>query len=792
MDKATVVTVHNPFNPAHNRQLEQVGSGITITEQLKAADFDQSKPFICIVNGEPILREQWDSFIIEDEFVVVFYNLPEGGGGSDPFKLVLGLALIVGGVFAGFTLLGFGLVGAGVITLLSSGLLDAPEIPSTDQLPSASPTYSLTAQGNTARLGQAIPVIYGRHRVFPDFALRPYTEFIDDNQFLYQVFVIGQGEYDLASVNIEDTPVANFREITYEKIEPTTDVTLFDHDVIQSVEVANQEIGSADIGPFVVNPSSTSINRIAIDVVFPEGLFRLDSDGDFQNQKVTIATSVTRIDDDGNDIGGHNPAINPFPTPLNITAATNTPVRRTFITGVFGVNHSPGGKDLRTYPTGRYKISIRRIGVIPNNNKIKDKIIWTGLKGYFTNTTNYRGLTLLAMKMRATDNLSQQSSRKVNCVVTRKLPIWRGEKDGWSANTATSSIVWAVADILRNTIYGVGWDDNRIDLEGFMALDAIFTTRGDYFNAVFDRKMSVWEAIKLVCRVGRSVGILQAGIFRIVRDRLQTLPTSAFNTRNIVKDSFAINYAMANEDTVDGIEMEYINPSTWKPDEVFVTHTGGTPVNPAKIKLFGCTNMAHARREALYLARNNVYRRKTIKLATELEGYIPTFGDLVVVSHDMPDWGVSGDVIGFYENDDIQLTPFDEERNHVAAEPSGDGQTIYFNPAITNYIAFRLSDGSVEGPYRVVNGTEVNSVRIMGLINFASVMSNDKVVITHTVNSVQKRFELYYGTAKERTHFMIGRLNKWSRFCVIKSIRPRGEFKVELTMVNEDNRVHAD
>ena len=32
-------------------------------------------------------------------------------------------------------------------------------------------------------------------------------------------------------------------------------------------------------------------------------------------------------------------------------------------------------------------------------------------------------ITLLAMKMRATDNL-QRSSRMVNCIVTRKLKIW--------------------------------------------------------------------------------------------------------------------------------------------------------------------------------------------------------------------------------------------------------------------------------------------------------------------------------------------------------------------------------
>jgi hypothetical protein len=55
---------------------------------------------------------------------------------------------------------------------------------------------------------------------------------------------------------------------------------------------------------------------------------------------------------------------------------------------------------------------------------------------------------MLAMKMRATDNLSQRSSRMVNCVVTRKLSVWHPDT-GWSAVQPTRSVAWAMADILK-------------------------------------------------------------------------------------------------------------------------------------------------------------------------------------------------------------------------------------------------------------------------------------------------------------------------------------------------------
>ena len=57
-----------------------------------------------------------------------------------------------------------------------------------------SPTYSLQAQGNQARLGNPIPVIYGRHLIYPDFASQPYYKYIDNEQFVYQLHCLGQGD----------------------------------------------------------------------------------------------------------------------------------------------------------------------------------------------------------------------------------------------------------------------------------------------------------------------------------------------------------------------------------------------------------------------------------------------------------------------------------------------------------------------------------------------------------------------------------------------------------------------
>jgi len=111
------------------------------------------------------------------------------------------------------------------VTILGSALINSlippPRLPSPQQaaaLASPSPTYSLGAQGNQARIDQPIPVIYGRHVIYPDFAAQPYVEFSGNEQFIYQLFSIGQGSYTIEQIRIEDTLTSSFDEITTETI----------------------------------------------------------------------------------------------------------------------------------------------------------------------------------------------------------------------------------------------------------------------------------------------------------------------------------------------------------------------------------------------------------------------------------------------------------------------------------------------------------------------------------------------------------------------------------------------
>jgi hypothetical protein len=151
-----------------------------------------------------------------------------------------------------------GFIAAG--SMLVNALIPPPKPPSfasANALAAPSPTYSLQSQGNYARLDAAIPVQYGRVKLYPDFGAQPYAEYSGNEQYLYQLLVLGQGEFDVESINIEDTPITSFDEITTELIPPGGTLTLFPSNVSTSIEVSGQELPGIKAGTYSRSASTT-------------------------------------------------------------------------------------------------------------------------------------------------------------------------------------------------------------------------------------------------------------------------------------------------------------------------------------------------------------------------------------------------------------------------------------------------------------------------------------------------------------------------------------------------------
>jgi hypothetical protein len=764
---ASVVIVTNPFEPIASRSVHAIAAGTTVGALLLDCGIAEESwaagPEIRI-GTDPVLADVYALRVIGEGDIVTVIRWPMGGGGGggggkNPLRTVLTIAVLVAAIYLGpmaAVAMGYTATGTAAamatagIAMVGSVLINTvipapkPSMPSLNwggsgAIPAASPTYSLQAQGNQARLGQPIPVIYGRHLIYPDLAAEPYQDYVGGEQYLYQLHVIGQGEYAVEQIRIEDTPIASFEEVQTEIVLPGSPVTLFEPDVITAAEIAGQElvapnlVASGDdgyIGPFTANPVDTSAGALGIDVVMPRGLYYANDGGSLDTRTVQWQVEARAIDADGEPLAGWSVLATE-----SHSAATNTAIRLSFRYAV---------------PPGRYEVRLKRLDTKDTAERAGHEIRWGALRAYLTGQPDFGAVTLLAVKMRATDNLSQRSSRMINVIATRKLPVWSAD-GGWSAPQPTRSIAWAFADACKAQ-YGGKLADARIDLAALTTLDAIWTTRGDTFDAVFDTSMTVWEALSRIARCGRAVPIQQGGIVRIIRDQPQTMPVALFGPRNIVKGSFKIKYVMPGEDTADAVTVEYFSSRTWKPDETTAKLPDSQGDNPAKVNLFGCTAKDHAQREGLYIAANNRFRRRLVTFRTELEGMIPTYGDLVAITHDMPRWGQGGEVIG-HQGDLLALS-----------EP------VEWTEGATHYLALRRRDGGLAGPYRVqaVPG-DPTLVRVL-----------DPLTVTP-----------YVGGSEERTYFSFGPGQAWAQTARILAIRPRVE-QVEITAVAEDSRVHIN
>lgn len=760
--RATLVIARDPFRPAYRRETRC----ITRRRRIRSLAPRTRLPVICLLNGRPLLRAAW-RMRLRDGDVVVFATLPQGGGGgSNPMRVVAMLAVMVLAPYAAtqiaYAAFGLGVTGQayaavywGARALVTVGgmalvntLLPPPRPPTPQQLQAIaapSPTYSLQAQGNQARLGAAIPVLYGRHLIYPDFGAQPYTEYAGNEQYLYQLHVIGQGEYAIEALRIEDTvvqanPIADgaphaaagaWEDITYQIVYDAP-VTLFPANVTTSVEVSGQgALTGTALGPFVASASGTRSDHLAVDVVAPRGLFAVDAGtGALLTRSITFTVEARPIDDAGQPtgvwatLGTHT-----------VSGATTTPQRYSFRYAV---------------ASARYEVKLTRTDTKETGSNVGHDLLWAALRAYHPGANAYGKVTVLALRMKASNQLSQIAARRVNVIATRKLPVWSGAS--WSAPQATRSIAWAIADMLRAD-YGAKLPDSRLDLAGLLALDAVWTSRQDTYDAVHDSVQTVWEAVTQAARAGRALPYLQGGIVHVVRDAPQGVPVQLYSMRNILRNSLNLEYAMPSDQTADAVDVQYFDAEVWAPRTVRAALPGSTASSPATVKLFGVTSRDQAWREGMYMAAANRFRRRHLVFSTEMEGFIPALGDLIAISHDLPRWGQSGEVEAW---DPATLTL-------TLSEP------LRWDVSGTHYIALRARDGTIDGPHEVIPGPRADEARLLSAPAIA----------------------IDVGGARERTHYAFGRASALYILARVAGIRPRAPERVEIAAVVESDAVHT-
>lgn len=762
-----VVHITNPFE-AIERDSERwettAGHSIRTLLTERYPGFTEFEfPTIANVDGEEWMRCRWDEVLPKNAFIV-FTRLP-----GDPITILIGLAIAT-------------LVVAVAVVVLFKPKIQKPKIVK-PPMPAAigafggsalsssenrasqngDPVYSLSGERNQIKPNNVLECAYGRNRIFPAYAALPYNVYAGNNQYQYSLFCLGHGLFDVEALQFEDTPLASFPDIEYEIVDPGEVFTLFHDNVNTSADVANLELFGSNqpeytgwTTGFVANGPFTKVNRIEIDLALPSGLYSVDPNtGALQGIAAQAKFEYQSVNDFGAPVGSWKPlefvavTIVPNKDPKPPRKTQYSTVKSTLFS-VTLANPTPQRYTLSAVvEPGRYQVRGMRANPANRSIQAADVLRWEVLRSFEPDVKNYGDVTLVAMKTRASNNLNNNAAAKFNLIATRKLPTWNSVT-GWSAPVVTRSPVWAFIDTFKAR-YGGRYEDTFLDLVDLKVFADTFAEEGITFDYVFDQKSTVWEAARAIARVGRCVPILNGSRITIVRDTPQEFARAVFNQHNIVRDSFSWHIRKDANQTYDGVEVEYIDSETWKLETILCLIDDDLGDFPEPLRLTGCTNRQRAYQEGLYHRALSKWSNETIEFKTGIEGNLPRYGDLVKVSHDLPQWG-SGGYIQSIDGHTITLS-----------------DPVVFEVGQVHKLVIRKKDGSAYGPFVVTAGS--NSITVVA------------------TDDIEETF--YFDEAHERPLYLFGKEYMESRNCLIAGIKPENRDLIQLQCIPYDDRIYG-
>lgn len=634
--KATLVYAPHPLLADAGRVVTQTVAiqGESIGQYLRRHGVDTTAPLVVTVDSREVGRTDWELLPAEQgQLVTARGGLAGGGGGSNPLRLVAMIALAVAAPFAAGAMLGttagafaatalggvptFLAVAGGVVTVAGSLLLNKLFPPPKMDLGKgmsdykASPTYSIAGGQNRARPYEPLPLVLGTHRAFFDLAGKPYTVFQGDEQYLYQVFCIGMigphGALDVSDLRIGETLLSSYAEVT-------TEMSV---GVLPTLMPANVDtVAGAQItqsGGSVTRTTSADTTRIEVDFV-AVSFSANTSDGRIVNHALTFSIDYRPA--------GSAAA---WTTLASVTTMGNqtAPVRLTYGAAV---------------TAGTYDVRVTRSTPDSTDERITTDLQWSALKSYQADDGFYEGQQFLAVKIRATGQLQGVIERLSGLV---RMPTAPGE---YSSNPADIFRLFAVGHKAADgrPLWGGQLSPSALDVAGLDAWRTWGATKGLAFNGVIDAQRSVWDVLQGISRCGRGSPTWASGKLGVVWDADNQPVVASFSMSNIVRDTFQVAYQ--SEDPVDEVVLSYVDAAAgYQPDQVRALAPGITvPTKSASIELWGCTAQAQAVKECYLALAENLYGTRLVSWETDMEGLVVTRGDVVSLSHDLTQWGVSG------------------------------------------------------------------------------------------------------------------------------------------------------
>lgn len=485
-------------------------------------------------------------------------------------------------------------------------------------------------------------------------------------------------------------------------------------------------------GPYAACPSGVTTGRIAWDVFFPQGLTHIgENSGATRYFSVTVETQYRDI----------------------TTAGAWTSFKKTYTEATLD---QLGFTEYLDIPQMRPEVRMRRIGAKSTSTSDANTVQWYGLRANLAAPARYEGVTLMAVRVKGGNRIASQSESQVSVVCTRILPVRRN--GAWAPEEPTRDISAWLAYVARSVGYSVEDGNSDIDLDELDHLHAIWTARGDFFDRTIEDSSTVKACMIEALQAGFAELTIDRGLIRPVRDERRgpdfdheycPLYNPQVLTKPLKRDA-----EHATADDFDGVDVEYLDGSTWQVETVECRLPGDLGTRTEKISVNGVTSRARAWRIGMRRRRQQVYQRRRYSFSTELDALNSGYLDYALLGDTTPGYGQSAMLKGYAQMGSQHMLVSSERLDWSAG-----GE---------HWIALRRRDGSASGPYVAAR---IDDYRLtIPALDFVPVLDS----------------------AMDAPVIQFGPKAKFCYPVLIKEVNPSGTVSCNVTAVNYDERIYLD
>lgn len=696
-----IIIVKNPFKPEqHETQYMPFKKGKPVSHYHKAPG-----EWVYSINGHEVTI---DTIVNDDDYIVA---MPKIEGKFFGVLLSIGMAVFTGGIASGAIFgiqsliwrtvlsMAIGMIGNAVISKLT-----APKVDRSNS--EQSTTYGWGGTKTVTGQGYPLAVTYGRMKS-AGMLLSRHVISDGDKQYLNLLYCAGEGELSkIEDIRINSNPISNYKDVQVDIRLGTNDQTV----------IPNFNDNFADQGLNYELKSDWSVQQVqgdACDAIeltigFPNGLYYSNDSGGMDKTSVTVDAEIRKVGTqewqslplaNNKGLSGY---VKKKPKQWFFIDKSNRDIANSNYAGhIWEATNSAFYRVFRfdNLEKAKYEVRMRCSGKDGTSLRHVNKVYWTQLTQIIYDDFVHPGKALIGIKALATSQLSG-SDPDVSWIQERsKVWVFNPYNNQYEEKPADNP-AWAAYDLLHicRKIGGeyvvFGQPYGRIDYDAFNAWAEKCTLNKFTFNYIYDSATRLWDALKYPETVGRGKVIPAGTRFTCVSD-YQSSPVQLFTVANIKYGSFTEEF-QGVEARANSIELSFINKDKDYERDVIPVYgdtydESNSLTNPAQIELMGCTSLEQAYRHGKHYLRCNKYEIRTVTFEAFTDAIACTVGDIILVQHDVPEWGEGGRVVAV----NGQTITLDKE---VTTQPGKQYQLLVRNnttDAVTTYNVVNVSGANV-------------------------------------------------------------------------------------------------